>query len=338
MNLPLVHAAVSLLFLLLFSELSAANFKRLAPVLEAWEHSRLALAEWRGGWEKMAALCWAVGMAIPLLAFTMACNFFLSDHQIASTLVIGASIGSNVIALSLCFGILMALGPMSFFRIRTITSPVFLLLATLAFTFTCLDGQISRVEGTVLLVLAVAYGFYFRRFSSEWKYYERTHAGPNLLQAAEGMLPVVAVFCLGLGFFMLAVLAGYPFVQYMNSLAEAGRISDSRLAVHIAALLLSSPWVLRTLLAEETNDSARSMALTGLTHTALLNMLFLPGLVGLAFVPAASPRLIAVDLPVLLIFTGVFVCTLLVEKEKGGGLTYVLILSYLLYTGLGVFL
>jgi Ca2+/Na+ antiporter len=332
-----LQAAISLIVLLVFAEISAANFKRLAPILEAWDHNKRQLTEWHGGWEKLAVLCWSAGTAIPLLAFALACQFFLPVKEVAYTLAIGSAVGSNIIALSLCFGILLAAGPMSFFRIRTITSPIFLLFATLSFTFTTLNQKISTVEGLVLLALVVAYGFYFRRFSSEWKYYERSQS-THLIESSEGVLPLVAVLCMGLGFFILAVLAAYPFVQYLYHLVYIGKTTDARLAVHVVALLLASPWVLRIILSEDSSDSARAMAMTALSHTCLLNILFLPGIMALFFSPAISLRVVAIDLPALLLFTSTFVASLLIEKEKGTVFTLVLLGSYLLYTGLGVFL
>src|SRR3989344_1076371 len=98
----MVSALFSLFGLLVFAEFSSANFKRLAPVLEAWNQARkqpniLGLEgtpfPWLGGWEKLATLVWAFGVSIPLLAFALACRLFL-DPVIAGNLVIGTTIGT----------------------------------------------------------------------------------------------------------------------------------------------------------------------------------------------------------------------------------------------------
>jgi Ca2+/Na+ antiporter len=334
-----LQALTSLFFLLFFSELAGANLKRLAPIIEAWDLQKKGLTEWTGGWEKVAVLCWAVGSSIPILAFTVACHFFVTDRNTASNFIIGAGVGGNVIALSLAFGLILLSGPVSFFRIRTMTSPVFLLLATVVFTMICLNLRIHAMEGILLLFLALAYAFYFRRFSSEWKYYERTHthANQSLLESSEGFLPILSVFCMGIGFFVLAVLISYPGMQWLSAIATQ-RLSDSRLAVHIIALLLYTPWVMRIILSSDGSDSGKAVTMTNLTHSCLLNMLFIPAVVALLWTPTLAPRLLSLDLPLLLVLTGTFVATLLIEKERGQTLTLILILTYLLYTGVGVFL
>ncbi len=292
----------------------------------------------QGGWEKIAVLFWALGTAIPLLAFTLACNLFLSDDRRSSDLIIGATIGNNIIGLSLAFGLILMSGPITFFRLRTMTSPVFLLLATMAFTFACLNNVISRWEASLLLLLGIAYVFYFRRFSSEWSYYERQQETPSLLESSDGILPIIAVFCMGIGFFMLAVLVSYPFLMHINEILEQGRILDSKLAIHGIAFFLAMPWLFRSVYSVKESASGKAITLTSISHACLLNMLFLPGIIALFHPLSFSMRIVSVDLPVLLLLTGIFVCSLLVEKEKGGKLTILLIASYFLYTGLGLFL
>ena len=225
----MLSALISLSLLLLFADFSSANLKRLAPVLEAWDQTRKSGSipgtdknplPWVGGWEKLAALVWAVSLCIPLLAFALACYLFIGDRTEAGNFIIGTSVGSNIIGLSVAFALVLLSGPLTFFRVRTVTSPVFVLLASVFFAYTCLNQRISVAEALVLFVLIAAYSSYFRRFSSEWKHYERTFSGSSLLEASEGVLPVIALLCMGLGFFLLAVLVSYPLVQVLSKQAE----------------------------------------------------------------------------------------------------------------------
>lgn len=333
----------SLLLLLGFSELAAVNFKRLAPILEAWDQKRKARPEgtteatflWTGGWEKLAVLCWALGSALPFIVFAVSALLFTPSPVVAGDLVVGATLGGNIVALSLTFGLILSCGQLSFFRVRTMTSPIFLLLATVAFTMLCLDETISRLDAVVLLFFGVAYGFYFRRFSSEWKTYERHHASPSLLESSEGILPVVAVFCMALVFTVLAILFAYPFVQWLS--LGATPTSYAGMALHLIAPTLAIPNILRALYSARQSDTAKALTLTGITHSCLLNTLFLCGSIALYQpLPIAEP-LIRVDLAVLLFLTGVFVATLLIEKERARGLSWALIAGFLLYTGIGIF-
>ena len=339
-------AFLSLAFLLLFAEFASANFKRLAPILEAWEQAKkqpeLNGTEanpfpWLGGWEKLAAFFWAVGVSIPLLAFSTACHLFLADSVKSQNLILGSMMGSNIIGLTLAFGFILLSGPLTFFRIRTVSSPVFLLLATVIFTYCCLNRVIGVMEACFLLLLLAGYVVYFRRFSSEWKYYERTFSGQSLLESAEGILPVIAVFCMGIGFFLLAILVAYPFVTALNRLPLFESHDSFRVGAHFVALLLSLPWLVRCLASLKGGSTSKAATMTSISHACLLNVLFLPALAAFLGVRDLSSQMLAFYLPALFLFTGIFVATLLVEKEKGGKLPWVLILSYLIYTALGAY-
>lgn len=342
----MVSAFLSLALLLLFSEFASANLKRLAPILEAWEQAKgspgLAGTEsnpfpWLGGWEKLAALFWAFGVSIPLLAFTISCHLFLADAVKAQNFILGATMGSNIIGLSLAFGFVLLSGPLTFFRLRSVTSPVFLLLATVIFTYVCLNRVISIGEACILLSLLAAYVLYFRRFSSEWKYYERTFSGQSLLESAEGILPVVAVFCMGIGFFLLAILVAYPFVQALDRFPLFESHDSFRVGAHFVAFLLAVPWLSRCLYSLKGGSTPKAITMTSISHACLLNVLFLPALAAFLGTRDLSVQMLSIYLPALLIFTGIFVSALLIEKEKGGKLPWVLIASYVVYTALGTF-
>lgn len=342
----MISALISLAFLLLFSELASANFKRLAPVLEAWEQARrnptVSGTEanpfpWLGGWEKLATLFWAVGVSIPLLAFASACHLFLNDSVKAQNLILGSTMGTNVIGLSLAFGFILLSGPLTFFRLRTVTSPIFLLLATVIFAYVCLNRRVGIFEATILLALLTAYAFYFRRFSSEWKHYERAFSGLSLIESAEGLLPVVAMLCMGVGFFLLAILVAYPFVSALDRFPFPESSNWFRVGAHFVAFALSVPWLIRCLYSLRGGSTSKAVTTTSISHACLLNVLLVPAIASFLGMRDLSELLLSFYLPVLLIFTGIFVSALLIEKEKGGRLPWVLILAYLVYTALGIF-
>jgi Ca2+/Na+ antiporter len=187
-------------------------------------------------------------------------------------------------------------------------------------------------------LLAVAYGIYFRRFSSEWKHYERTFAGKgrSMLEATEGILPVVALICMGIGFFLLAVLVSYPFVQELSRQAESTDMGSFRVGAHVVAFAVSLPWLIRCVLHVRSGPSSKAITITSISHACLLNMLLLPAFAALIGVRDLAPELLSVHLPALLFLTGVFVSALLIEKEKGGKLPYFLIAAYLVYTAAGL--
>jgi Ca2+/Na+ antiporter len=346
----MVSAFISLAFLLLFAEMASANIKRLAPVLEAWDQQKKegsglvnpgnALFPWLGGWEKLATLVWAIGVSIPLLAFTVASHLFLDNRADSANLILGSVVGSNVISLTLAFGFVLLSGPLTFFRVRSVTSPVFLLIATVAFTLACLNLRFSVIEGLCLLTLLLAYGIYFRRFSSEWKYYERTFARQSLLESSEGVMPLIAVLCMGIGFFLLAIIVAYPFVQELGSWAAAGEGTAAprsfRLGAHLVAFALSAPWLARCLLTSQEGTTSKAVTISSISHACLLNVLLLPAMAAFLGARDLAIPLVSIHLPALFLLTGTFVAALLIEKEKGGKLPWVLMGLYLVYTALGL--
>jgi Ca2+/Na+ antiporter len=340
------NSAASLFFLLLFSELSAENFKRLAPILEARdERARLKAAvendlasTLQKGWEKLAALSWTIGSCLSFLAFSAGCYFFLPRVTVVDNLVIGSVVGNNILALSLVFGLVLLRGPLTFFRVRSLTSPVFLLLAAVAFVLVALNDRISWTEGSILLMLTLAYGFYFRSFSSEWKHYEKSKTAPGYIEASEGILPFLAVVCLAVGFFALAVLVSFPFTRGIFAVVEAGKITSVQASVYVVAPLLSLPWLFRAFYSLKGTDTEKARTISSIAHGCLLNLLFVPGINALVTDRYLAPEFVQVHYGALLLATGVFVVSLLIEKEKGGFLSAILIGFYLLYTGWGLFL
>lgn len=340
----MVATLLSLGFLLFFAELASANFKRLSPVLEAWDQSKnvpgtssteLSPLPWLGGWEKLAAMVWALAVSIPLLAFALACHLFLHNPELSGNLILGASLGGNVIGLSLGFGLVLFSGPITFFRVRSITSPVFLLVATVVFIYTCLNNRLTAWEGLLLLSLIFAYGLYFRRFSSEWKYYERTFTRQSLVESSEGVLPILALLCMGVGFFLLAVVVSYPFVTSLGEIARNEGPEAFRISAHLVSFALYAPWLMRCLLAVREGPTSKAITLSSISHACLLNVLLLPALASFLGAQDLAPSLLSFYLPALFAFTGIFVAALLIEKEKGGRLPWILILFYLVYTALG---
>ncbi len=338
------NSSASLFFLLLFSEFSAENFKRLAPVLEARdERARQKLtgdeitSPLQKGWEKFAALSWTIGISLPFLVFSTGCYFFLPKVAVVDNLVIGSAVGNNVLALSLVFGLVLLRGPLTFFRVRSLTSPVFLLLAAVAFVLAGLNDRITTGEGIILLLLTFGYGFYFRSFSSEWKHFEKSKSAPGYLEATEGMLPFFAVICLAIGFFALAVLVSFPFIRGIFSLVAGGKITSTQASVYVVAPLLSLPWLGRAFLSLRGSPTEKARTVSSIAHGCLLNILFVPGINAIARERFLAPEFVQVHYGALLLATGVFVVSLLIEKEKGGILSPLLIVFYLLYTGWGFF-
>jgi Ca2+/Na+ antiporter len=329
-------ALLSLGGLLIFAGMASANFKRLAPLLAAIERHNtteenqvLTGSLWMGSWGKLALLFWSIGISTPLLSFAISAYVFLPPGDTAGNLVMGATVGSNAILLTLGLSVIFLSGPLGFFRVRSVTSPVFLLLATVAFAYTCLDQRLSVWEGGLLLFLLLSYALYFRTFSSEWKQTEKNHL-PSV-DATEGFLPLLALICLGVGFFLLSILAAYPLVRELG-LRAPGEYEASAIGAHGIGLTLALPWILSTARKASGNSSAKALALSSLSHSCLLNVLFLPAMVAFLGSGHLSHQLVALHIPVALLLTGVLVAVLLVEKEEGGRLPYALTGAYLAYS------
>lgn len=292
---------------------------------------------WAGTWEKLATVIWAVGTSIPLLVFAIGAHLFLADHTSAGNLVIGAALGSNIVSLSLAFGIALLSGPLTFFRLRSVTSPVFLLLATVIFIYMSLNLRLSIWEGFFLLLLILGYGFYFRKFSSEWKQFDRAIAKKTNLEGIEGVLPLVALICMGLGFFLLAIVVSYPFIHHLQEVMQDDTSRSFQAGAHVVALAISIPAIIRCSLALQAGPSAKAISLSSISHSCLLNVLFVPAMASFLGASDLNSSMLSFHIPTLFFFTGTFVATLLIEKERGGKLPWALLGLYFLYSFFGLY-
>lgn len=334
MNFSLVIAAMSLLGLLAFSELSAACFRRLSPFLEGYSKRTNPESSERG-WEKVALLSWAFAGTIPLLSFCLTVIFFM-DHHVHSTksFIVGATVGSNIIGLGLLFGLILFSSPLTFFRIRTMNSPVFLFLMTVVFLVTCLDGRISGWEGALLWIFAIIYAVYFRAFSTEWKVYQR-NANDAATEVAGGLLSIISILCMGFGFFLFAIISAWPFAAWLSVFGAEHRFPSEVLGVNVIAGILTFPWLVRVLFTLGSSDTQKSRSISNITHSCLLNILFLPGILAIFQPLEISPAILRIDLPILFFFTGLFASILMIEKQEGRALPGFIILSYIAYVAAG---
>lgn len=341
MQIGMAALAFSSLIFLVFSELSASCFRRLTPLLEAWSNERTKTgnidSDDRVGWERLALVSWAIAISIPLLSFTVSAYFFANSKLQASDFITGTLVGSNVIALAIGFAFIQLSGPIKFFRIRSINSPLFLLLATLVFVVCSLNARITIFEGGLLLAIALAYVMYFRRFSTEARYQQRMMR-KRASELEPNLLAVLAVACMGIGFFGFAIIACYPLLSFIQTLRFANATGYGVFAIHFVAVFLSLPWMTRILLSLFTSSTRRAFLVTNLTHACLFNLLILPGVMALLMPLSVNSGFIQYDMPFLLIVTVVFVCTLLIEKERSKYFPWVLLGSYLVYSAIGLVL
>lgn len=335
MTFSFLIAAASLLAQLTFSELSAACFRRLSPFLEAYSGGIGEERTEKRSWDKLALVSWAFAGTIPLLSFCLTVIFFM-DHHVHSTrsFIVGATIGSNIVGLGLLFGLVLFSSQLTFFRIRTMNSPVFLFLSTVVFLIACLDGKISLLEGVGLWLLALIYAFYFRAFSTEWKFYQR-NANDAATESAGGLLSIIAILCMGFGFLLFAVVSAWPFASWLSVFGAENRFPSEVLGVHVIAGLLTFPWLVRVLFTLGSTDTQKARSISNITHTCLLNILFLPGILAIFQVLEISPAILRIDLPVLFFFTGCFASTLLIEKQEGRALPGFIICAYIVYVAAG---
>lgn len=323
---------LSLLGFLLFAELSAGSLKELAPKLSLWVSPKQDGEKWK----KIALLFFSFAGAIPLLSFSIACLLFLEDKaELSVDLIAGAILGTNIIALALLFGLILYSSRLTFFRIRTMSSPVFLFLATMAFILVCLDRKISFVEGVFLWILAIVYSLYFRSFSREEKYYER-HSRKNA--SKESFVSIFVYLSMHIIFFIASILSANAFVLWLADWLMENNYSSLLVGAKVIALLISLPWIIRVLFTLSKSDTQKAMSVTSITHICLTNILFLPGVLSLFWVIELSSSTVSTQLPILLFFTGIYTVTVLIEKQEGRMLPTFILFSYFIYLAAGVIL
>lgn len=250
---------------------------------------------------------------------------------------LGNVIGSNIANVGLILGCAALVRPARVDgALRRRELPV-LILSTAVLPLLLLDGTISRVEASALLVVALAYtGWMIREARSASVTTGREVAAT--LEAADaagaprpqGTLRASITAALGLG---VLLVGGKLFVDGAVMLAQAFGMSERLVGLTIVALGTSLPELVTSVIAARRGHS--DLAVGNVVGSNIFNVLLCLGASGLAGRLGASLREVAFDLGALAVMTvsaATFIRTERTISRLEGGIVLALYLAFVAIT------
>ncbi|HPU14176.1 MAG TPA: calcium/sodium antiporter [Aeromicrobium sp.] len=261
----------------------------------------------------------SVGTSFPELAIGI--DATLRD---AGPLAVGNIAGTNIVNLLLILGLSAAMVPLAI-STRTIRfelpiiATVSVLLVLLA-----LDGELSRLDGLLLLATAVAYTLAVVRLAIA----DSRERSEQDATSDESLTRQILMVGTGLG--LVAVGADW-LVQGSVDLASSLGISEVVIGLTIVAIGSSAPELVTTLVS--TVRGERDIAIGNLIGSSIYNITFILGVTALVRPLGVTSELIRVDLPLMafvaLLLIPVFITGRRVSRAEG--ISFVL--AYLAYLG-----
>jgi len=241
----------------------------------------------------------------------------------AGPLAVGNIAGTNVVNILLILGLSAAIAPIAIQRNTIRFELPMMAAAAVLLMVLSLDGQISRIDGAILLLLAIAFSIQVVRLG-------RREPPP-----AEDELPPLGnpVVELGLliGGMVIVILGADWLVDGAVDAARTLGVSEAIIGLTIVAIGTSMPELVTTLIS--TFRGERDVAIGNLIGSSVYNIAFILGATSLVAPLEVTRELIQIDLPVMvavsLICIPVFMTGRRVSRTEG----ILFILAYAVYLG-----
>lgn len=241
----------------------------------------------------------------------------------SSDIAIGNVIGSNIMNILLILGLTAALSPIAISDNNKKKDIPILLIFTLFFCLTCLDGQINRVDALMYLLLFVFYISYnFRSGKKDFTPEEESKEYSLVLS-----ILLIIVGLAGL------VIGGKLFVDNAVMIAQSIGASEKFIAITVLALGTSLPELVTCVVAAVKKKG--QLALGNIVGSNVFNILLILGCSGLIN-PLNTAALNYVDLSVCIasvVLLFVFAFTSKKQQvSKGAGCTLLALeLAYMIF-------
>ncbi|MFD1826135.1 calcium/sodium antiporter [Mumia zhuanghuii] len=267
----------------------------------------------------------ALGTSMPELAIGI--DAARSD---SGGLAVGNIIGTNLVNLLLILGLSAAIRPIALAsRTLRFDLPVMTAVALVVFVMGR-DGTLTSVEGTVLIVLGVAYTYGVLRAG-------RADAAERPADTAAGSAATTGsaardVLSLVIGLVVIVIGADLLVSGAIDAAASLG-VSDAVIGLTVIAIGTSAPELVTTLLSTFRGD--RDLALGNLIGSSVYNIVFILGVTVLA-APGAVPvpdEVLTADLVLMAVVAlacvPVFVTGRRISRPEGA----LFVLAYVVYLG-----
>ena len=226
----------------------------------------------------------ALGTSAPEL-----CISLVSAFKGSTGLAVGNVVGSNIFNTLLIVGIAAMVTPITISRHTVKKDIPFAILASIMLIFIGLDGQISRLDAAILLLVFIGFMFYTLKTS---KRDEKKTEGAS---PKYGIPASVFFFLLGLA---CLLLGSQIFVNSAVEIARALNISEAVIGLTIVAGGTSLPELATSVVAARKGQSA--IAIGNVLGSNVFNILFILGTTG-AIHPLGMNGITEIDLTVMTI-------------------------------------
>lgn len=231
----------------------------------------------------------AFGTSMPEL-----CVSIVSALNGASDMALGNVVGSNIFNVFLIVGVCSIITPISVTRHTTKRDLPFAFIATMALISMLYDGELSRVEGIILLALFLIYLAYSIRSSYKNKQDNSQVETSSNTKSSLLKSPWIAI-PLGL---MLLVVGSDFFVNNASELAHQLGVSDAVIGITILGAGTSMPEFATSVIAA--SKGRTSMALGNVIGSCVFNILLILGLTS-TITPLLPSGIGTIDIGVMLL-------------------------------------
>lgn len=217
-------------------------------------------------------------------------------YQGAPDVAVGSVIGSNIFNVLVILGLAALIIPLRVSRqLVRLDIPLMILASVLVYAL-CVNGQLGRFEGLVLLLGLVGY---LAMLWHQSRHYARTYPAPALAAVRPGRFWSATLLQVAIGLVLLS-LAGHLLLQAAVEVATDLGLSERVIGLTVVAVCTSLPELAAALVAALRGE--REIAVGTVIGSNLLNLLGVLGLTALITPEplSISPNALGFDLPVML--------------------------------------
>jgi len=211
----------------------------------------------------------------------------IASGEGASGISVGNILGSNIINISLVLGLSALFKPLKVSKSTTRVELPIMIVASLIFWFLCLDGNIGRMDGVILLM--ILFGFLIFSIINAKKNYEGIRKPENSLRK-NIFLSVVGISAL--------IFGADAVVDSAIFIAKQFGLNEIFIGITIVALGTSLPELATSVTASIKNQS--DISLGNIVGSNLFNICMVMGTVGVLSPISIDSRLHSFEFPSLI--------------------------------------
>ncbi len=245
----------------------------------------------------------------------------------ASQVALGNVVGSNVANLSLVIGVAALVCPLVMKLEKLQAEMLFMFFAMVMATIMALDGQYSRIDGLLLLVLVIAFvGFLYWTFVKERAPVEVQKEFEEEMPESRGRMLDSLQLALGL---VILIVGAQAIVYGAVEIATELNVTELVIGLTLVAIGTSLPELSISVAAACNNEP--DILISNVVGSNIFNSLLVIGAGSTIFPISVPDGMLVVEYPMMLLLGGVFLLTLRVRGSIYRSSGILLLSLYALY-------